>query len=181
MLNIDVNQALPILQRGGILAYPTEAVYGLGCDPFNQAAVESICALKGRETNKGFIVLIADWTQLFSLIAPISDEQLALVRATWPGFVTWIFPRAPSLPKWICGEHDSIAIRMSAHPIAQELTAASPVISTSANRSGRPPVATTEQLVQQFPEGIDALVRGALGGFKQPSPIYDVRSGKQLR
>ncbi len=181
MLTLCVEEARPMLERGGILAYPTEAVYGLGCDPFNQTAIESIHALKGREADKGFIVLIAEWKQLFPLIAPVSEKQLATVRATWPGFVTWVFPREPSLPEWISGKKNSIAIRMSAHPIAQALSASAPIISTSANLSGHPPATTIEQLLHQFPTGIDALVQGTLGGLNQPSPIYDVLSGKQLR
>lgn len=177
----SIDEALPILQRGGILAYPTEAVYGLGCDAFNRAAVESIHSLKGREIHKGLIVLIADWSQLPDLIAPITEKQLTRVQATWPGFVTWVFPASPALPRWISGGQDSIAIRMSAHPIAHALAAMSPLISTSANRSGKAPAITEEEISQYFPEGIDAIVEGTLGGFSRPSDIYDVRSGQRLR
>lgn len=178
---LPIDKAPPILQRGGILAYPTEAVYGLGCDAFNQTAVESICSLKQRDRHKGLIVLIADWSQLPDLIAPLTEEQLARVQATWPGFVTWIFPAAPTLPHWISGDHDSIAIRMSAHPIAHGLATHFPIISTSANRSGHPPAMTEEDIAQQFPTGIDAIVEGVLGRFSKPSEIYDVQSGQRLR
>lgn len=181
LLKLPVDEARPILQRGGVLAYPTEAVYGLGCDAFNQTAVESIHSLKGRDSNKGFIVLIADWSQLPALIGSITEEQHACVRATWPGFVTWIFPAAAALPRWITGDQNTIAIRMSAHPIAHALAMASPLISTSANLSGQPPAITAEQILQQFPTGIDAIVEGALGSFSKPSEIYDVQSGLRLR
>lgn len=178
---LPVNEALPLIQQGGIVAYPTEAVYGLGCDPFNCAAVEALCELKGREIGKGLILIIDNWSQLFSLTAPITDEQLARVKATWPGFTTWIFPKALSLPSWITGDHDSIAIRMSQHPIARALATDNPIISTSANLSGYPPATTGEQVVEQFPNGIDAIVTGALGSELKPSPIYDILSGQQLR
>lgn len=180
MLDVSVEAATRILQQGGIIAYPTEAIYGLGCSFFNSNAVAAIQALKGREENKGFIVLIADWPQLFPLIGAVSDEQLQRVRATWPGFVTWVFPKAPSLPKWLENQ-DSIAIRMTAHPIAKALAAQGPIISTSVNRSGHPPIMTEVELWLQFPRGIDALVQGPLGSFTQPSEIYDVCSGLRLR
>lgn len=181
MLSLLVDEASSLVQQGGIIAYPTEAVYGLGCDPFNQASVEAIQALKGRGAEKGFILLIADWSQLFLLTAPITDEQLARVRATWPGFVTWIFPKAPSLPEWLTGGQDTVAIRMSAHPIARALAMKQPLVSTSANLSGQPPAKNEAELLCQFPKGIDALIQGQLGGFMQPSAIYDVRSNHRLR
>jgi len=181
MLSLLANEVDKLVQQGGILAYPTEAVYGLGCDPFNQASVEAIQALKGRGAEKGFILLIADWSQLFPLIAPINDEQLARVRATWPGFVTWIFPKAPSLPEWLTGGQDSVAIRMSAHPVAHALAMKQPIVSTSANLSGQPPAKNETELLHHFPKGIDALIQGQLGEFIQPSAIYDVRSNQRLR
>lgn len=178
---IDVDDAQPLLERGGILAYPTEAIYGLGCNAYHQRAVESILSLKGRGGKKGFIVLIAEWSQLPPLIGPISEAQHARVRATWPGFVTWIFPAASTLPEWMSGADSTIAIRMSAHPIAHALASVSPIISTSANLTGHPPAMTVEDIHQQFPSGIDAIVTGQLGSFLQPSAIYDVQSGRQLR
>ena len=181
MLKLTIHDAKQLLQQGGILAYPTEAVYGLGCDALNQASVESIRALKGRTTEKGFILLIADWAQLFPLIQPITEEQLVRVRSTWPGFVTWVFPKAPSLPSWLTGGQDTVAIRMSAHPIARALSKSQPLVSTSANLSGQSPAKNEEELRQQFPTGIDALVQGQLGDFTQPSTMYDVLSNQQLR
>lgn len=178
---INVNDAHPILQRGGILAYPTEAIYGLGCDAFNQTAVESIYSLKEREGKKGFIVLISNWAQLTELTEAVTDEQHARISATWPGFVTWIFQAAPTLPRWLVGDQNTIAIRMSAHPTAHALATASPIISTSANLSGQPPAKTAEEIQQQFTTGIDAIVQGSLGSFSQPSPIYNVQSGLRLR
>lgn len=178
---IKINEVAPILRQGGVLAYPTEAVYGLGCDAYNQTAVELIRSLKGRESNKGFIVLIADWSQLSALIAPLTEEQHARVHATWPGFVTWVFPAAPQLPRWISGDQNTIAIRMSTHPIARALATLSPLISTSANFTGQSPAVTQEQIIQQFPTGIDALVEGTLGSCSKPSKIYDLQSGRRLR
>ena len=170
-----------MLKQGKIIAYPTEAVYGLGCDPFNQHAVERLIALKQRAANKGFILLISDWTQLTPLVGTLSDVWLERVRQTWPGPVTWIFPKASGLPQELTGQHDGIAIRMSAHPIAHQLCSDGPVVSTSANVSGMPPITDPAELQLQFPQGIDAVLAGDLGGQRLPSAIFDVCSGEQLR
>ena len=176
-----VGEACEFLQQGKIIAYPTEAVYGLGCSPFNKQAVDTLLALKHRSKAKGFILLIADWSQLASLIAPISDALLDAVRATWPGPVTWVFPKASTMPDWLTGQHDGIAIRMSAHPLAHQLCADGPVVSTSANITGLNPALDLPELQLQFPEGIDAVLTGDLGGLSQPSAIFDVQTGKRLR
>lgn len=177
----QVGDASELLKKGGIIAYPTEAVYGLGCSPFNQQAVEKLWALKHRSKNKGFILLIADWSQLTPLIAPVSDVLLEAVQATWPGPVTWVFPKSSIIPDWLSGQHDGIAIRMSAHPVAHGLSVDGPVVSTSANISGHEPALDLLALNEQFPQGIDAVVAGDLGGLSQPTAIYDVLSGKRLR
>ena len=177
----SVGEASALLKKGSVLAYPTEAVYGLGCDPFNQDAVEKIAILKHRSMSKGLILLIADWSQLTPLIGFVTDEQLKSVRATWPGPVTWIFPKSSLIPEWLSGQHDGIAIRMTAHPVARALCSEGPVVSTSANISGHEPVVDLANLQVQFPQGVDAVLAGDLGGLCQPSSIFDVRSGIRLR
>ena len=177
----EFEQARKLLQQGKILAYPTEAVYGLGCDPFNQETVEKLLALKQRPVDKGLIVLIAEWDHLAPLIRCIPQSYLDKVRASWPGPVTWVFPKSPHVPSWVSGAQDTIAIRMSAHPIAHELSRNGPIISTSANVSEQAPARTLDELHAQFPQGIDALLLGELGDQKRPSAIYDVCSSKCLR
>ena len=177
----QVDEARQFLKQGKIIVYPTEAVYGLGCDPFNQQAVDRLLAVKQRSIEKGFIILIADWSQLFPLISSVSAVHLDAVRATWPGPVTWVFPKATAIPEWMTGHHHSIAIRMSAHPIAQQLCIDGPVISTSANVSGQAAAVDIAGVCTQFPHGIDAFLAGNLGGASQPSAIFDVLSGIRLR
>ncbi len=178
----NIDEASQLLKQGKIIAYPTEAVYGLGCDPFNQNAVEQLLALKQREVSKGLIVLISDWLQLTALISPVSELSLEPVHQTWPGPVTWIFPKSVTLPSWVCGAHSTIAIRMTAHPIAKALcVAAGPIISTSANLTGHEPAIDRASLIAEFPCGVDAMLSGALGGHSKPSAIYDVLSGKRWR
>ena len=138
-------------------------------------------SLKNREPGKGLILLIAHWEQLSALIAPVPDNQLAAVKKSWPGFVTWIFPKSNALPAWLTGNHESIAIRMSAHQTARQLCNSQPIVSTSANISGYPPARTHQDLITQFPEGIKAVAKGDLGGADKPSAIFDVLTSRQLR
>jgi L-threonylcarbamoyladenylate synthase len=179
-LIVDVKDARLAIKQGEVIAYPTEAVYGLGCCPFNKEAVFRIQALKARSSRKGFIILIANWAQLTPLITPISDELMQPVRETWPGPVSWIFPKSPQIPDWLTGEHEGIAIRMSAHPLLQALCLDGPVVSTSANLSGEKPIVALAPLIEDF-SSVDGVLLGELGGLSQPSQIIDVRTGTVLR
>lgn len=177
----QVKEARQLLKHGKVIAYPTEAVYGIGCNPFNPRAVEKLLALKQRDVSKGFIILIAGWSELKALIKPVPEKNLAAVRHTWPGPVTWVFPKADIISDHVSGCYPSIAIRMTSHPLLRELCADGPVISTSANLSGCLPAMDVAGVEAQFPDGLDAILIGPLGGLSKPSNIYDVISGKQLR
>ncbi len=177
----SLDDARRLIAAGRVLAYPTEAVYGLGCDPFNQHAVDRVLALKQRLVTKGLILLIHDWEQLASLISTVPEARLDAVRATWPGPITWVFPKAKIIPDWLTGAHDSIAVRMSEHPVARALCLEGPVVSTSANITGHPPARDNQMLRAQFPEGIDAVVAGEVGTALLPSMMFDVLSGVRLR
>lgn len=177
----DLNQAVLDMHAGHVLAYPTEAVYGLGCDPFNQAAVKRILTLKQRAPQQGLIVLIADWPQLFGLIGDIPVARLNIIKETWPGPVTWVFPKADCVPDWICGDHSSIAVRMTAHPIAQKLCQLGPIVSTSANPHGKTPARSLAELDHLFPTGLDGVIVGDLGTETQPSVIYDALTDQRFR
>ena len=177
----QIEEARELLNEGKIIAYPTEGVYGLGCDPYNQAAVEKLLALKQRPASKGLIILIAEWSQLAPLINSVPDDRLEIVRSSWPGPVTWIFPKATTTPNWLTGQHPSVAVRMTAHAVARALCVDGPIISTSANLSGREPAMDMAGICSQFPYGIDGFLLGALGGLNQPSPIYDALDGTRWR
>ncbi len=181
LTQLHASHALEAFRLGQVLAYPTEAVYGLGCDPFNQQAVARILSLKGRKVSKGLIVLIAEWPQLFALVGDFPLRKLESVTETWPGPTTWIFPKSASIPPWLCGDNNNIAIRMTAHPVARQLCEIGPVVSTSANPQGQEPARSLSALEQLFPEGLDGVVVGELGKESQPSAIYDVLTGKRLR
>ncbi len=175
--------ALAALRLGGVIAYPTEAVWGLGCNPQNMRAVERVLALKRRDWRKGLIVIGSDFSQLEPYVILPSRNAIKRALATWPGPSTWVFPASDYAPLWITGDHDTIAIRVTAHPIAAELCAAygGAIVSTSANRSGREPALSATQLRLQFKNRIDALVPGALGGLDKPTTIRHVASGMILR
>jgi L-threonylcarbamoyladenylate synthase len=179
----QLNQAVTALKQGGILAYPTEAVWGLGCDPFNQQAVLKLLALKQRPMDKGLILIAANVEQVepyLQLLSPLERQQ---VVDSWPSPTTWVVPVSPDFPQWVRGEHLSVAIRVSAHPPVQALCSAfgGAIISTSANITGQPTALTAEQIVTIFADGIDYILPASLGGQKNPSQIRDARTGAVLR
>jgi len=180
---MNLQNAATILRQGGIIAYPTEAVFGLGCDPFNQSAVARIKQLKNRSPQKGLIVIGASWEQLQPFTAPIPKENLKRALATWPGPYTWIFPAADGTPQSITGQQSTIALRVTAHPIAKAICEAfgKPVISTSANLEGQPPACTGDEVKRIFKNDIDLIISGALGNQTKPTEIRDVLTGKILR
>lgn len=169
------------IDRGHVIAYPTEFCYGLGCDPFNQAAVRQLLTIKNRSVDKGLILLISAWSQLMPLITDTTNAMLEPVKASWPGPVTWVFKKSTRIPYCISGQHDSIAIRMSAHPVAQALSQQGPVVSTSANQTGQAPATSIAMLDAQFPEGLAGCLMGSLGTETSPSCIYDVRTQRRIR
>jgi len=177
--------AIPILHSGGIIAYPTEAVWGLGCDPANQQAVLKLLALKQRPIEKGLILVAAYVTQLtgWAELDALPDSRRQAVLATWPGPQTWVLPAGERAPRWITGAHSGIAVRVSAHPPVQELCRAfaAPLVSTSANYAGEPPVRCREQLDQRLISQLDGILDGETGGLEHATAIYDARSGQRLR
>ena len=174
-----------ILRGGGVVAYPTEAVWGLGCDPFNPEAVQRLLEIKQRPATKGMIVIAAwpeqAWPHVFWDELPAARRSAIL--ASWPGPYTWLIPCRPEVPAWLRGEHDTLAVRVTAHPIAASLCQAmgSVVVSTSANRAGETPARRFEELVPELRAQLDGWIDGDTSGQAQPSTIRDARSGAVLR
>ena len=175
--------AVRCLQGGGVIAYPTEAVYGLGCDPLNQDAVQRILDLKGRPAHKGLILIAADFGQLLPFVESLDAVRMAQVLATWPGPVTWLLPVRRTTPLSLTGSHPTLAVRVTAHPAAAALCRAwgGALVSTSANRSGRPPARTALQARLRLGPQVDFLLNGPCGGRSRPSTIRDGRSGAEVR
>ena len=170
------------LRTGAVIAYPTEAVWGLGCDPLNADAVYRLLAIKRRPVDKGLILIAADRAQLAPFVLPPDADLQQRLDASWPGPVTWLLPARPGTPRWLRGRHSSIAVRVTAHPLAAQLCRAfgGPLVSTSANAAGRPPARTGLQARLRCP-GIDLVVPGLTGGQRRPSEIRDARSGTIVR
>lgn len=179
----ELAKIIDVLNRGGVIAYPTEAVFGLGCDPFNEIAVRHILKLKHRSITKGLIVIASAWEQISELTKPIPDNLLNFAKKTWPGPVTWVFPASPKAPYWLTGEHTSIALRITNHPTAKSICDAykNPIVSTSANIEGNKPATTAKEVLEYFPNEIDFMIDENVGALCKPTIIRDALTGKILR
>jgi L-threonylcarbamoyladenylate synthase len=181
----SVQDAIAIVRRGGVIAYPTEGVWGLGCDPFDEAAVLRLLALKRREVDKGLILVAATGAQLDGLVDwnRLEDATRDEVIASWPGPHTWIVPVTDRVPRWITGAHEGVAVRVSAHPVVAGLCNAlgGTLVSTSANIGGMPAPRTRAELAPEIASGVDAIVAGETSGLAQPTTIRDARDGRKIR
>ncbi|NKB34689.1 MAG: threonylcarbamoyl-AMP synthase [Pseudomonadales bacterium] len=184
MGNHDLNTACEFLHQGKVIAYPTEAVWGFGCDPFCEEAVGRILTIKQRPVEKGLILVAADLLQISDLVEDLPAAQLAILESSWPGPTTWLIPDLNQrFPDWIKGTHDSIAIRVSAHPLVHALCTqfGKPVVSTSANSAGEEEIRSRLILEEHFADKIDYIVEGELGDRGTPSQIKDLVTGQVLR
>lgn len=181
--NHRLRLAARIIANGGVIAYPTEAVYGLGCDPWNQAAVLRVLAIKHRDPGKGLILIAADPTQLSPFIATLPPRRMQEILASWPGPNTWVMPVRPGTPAWLTGRFDTLAVRVTAHPLAAGLCRAwgGAIVSTSANLADRPPARSVLAVRRGLPARLDLILTGACGGAQRPSTIRDGRTGRVLR
>jgi L-threonylcarbamoyladenylate synthase len=182
---LSVADAAALLRRGGVVAYPTEAVWGLGCDPFDETAVLRLLALKQRPVDKGLILIAGALEQFDGLLdwEALPTDRGEAVFASWPGPHTWIVPAAGRVPHWITGAHDGVAVRVSAHPTVVALCTAfgGPLVSTSANPAGAPPPRALEAFDPGLLAALDGVVAGSTGGLERPTATRDARSGAALR
>lgn len=178
-----IEDAAALLHAGGVLAHPTEGVYGLGCDPDNRVAFEKIFALKRRPPEQGVLLIAADFAQIEPWIADVPERALARARAAWPGAHTFIFPRSARVPEWVAGGHAGIALRITGHPPAAALCRAfgGPLVSTSANRHGHPPAMSVGDIRAIFGDEPDGVLDAPLGGLAHPTPITDAVTGAIIR
>ncbi len=170
------------LHAGGLVAYPTESCYGLGCDPCNRDAVKSILRLKKRPQAKGVILIAADFKQLRPYVKSLTSAQLQKVHGTWPGPHTWLVPKSVDCPVWLTGKHEKIAVRLTAHQPAATLCQGlgMALVSTSANISGGKAVRSARECQRQFGSRL-IVVSGMVGKRRKPSTIQDIVSGAILR
>lgn len=183
IMSTDIAHAIKILQQGGIIAYPTEGVYGIGCDPYNEQAVMRLLSLKQRSVAQGLILVAATWSQVAKLCQPLAVTTLQIAQQTWPGPVTWLFPASDIAPYWITGNHATIAIRISAHPLILKLctTYQQAIVSTSANITGYQAAKSATEVYQIFQDQIDYVMVGELGNLSGPTEIRDILTGHIIR
>ena len=177
-----VLEAAREIRAGAVIAYPTEAVWGLGCDPWNEEAVDRLLAIKNRSVDKGLILVADNIRQFDFLFEDFPQTWIERMASTWPGPNTWLVPHQDLLPEWVTGVHDTVALRVSDHPLVRDLCAqVGPLISTSANPQGRPAARTRLRVEQYFRGQVDLVLGGALGGRKNPSLIRDLVTGDVVR
>jgi L-threonylcarbamoyladenylate synthase len=170
------------LRRGGLIAYPTESCYGLGCDPRNRRAVLRILKLKQRPQRKGLILIAAGFHQVAGFLRPLAPVDQDRLQNDGTQAITYLMPAKPSCPRWLRGAHDTLAVRLTAHPFARQLcrSAGSALVSTSANRSGQRPSKTYAECQRMFGKRVWVLP-GRVGKRKQPSTIRAWPDGRIVR
>ncbi len=170
------------LARGGLIAYPTESCYGLGCDPHNRKAVLRLLKLKQRPQHKGLILIAVNYHQVARYLQPLTPPQKRQLHEAGAQAITYLMPAKPSCPRWLRGAHDTLAVRITAHPFAMQLcrSVGSALVSTSANRRGQRPAKTYAQCQQLF--GLKVWVLpGRVGKRKKPSTIRMWANNKIIR
>lgn len=183
-LTSSFTSIIDALYNQQVIAYPTEAVFGLGCDPDSEQAVHTLLALKQRPLEKGLILIAADYQQLLPYIddRALSEPQRTAIFSSWPGPVTWVIPARSETSHLLTGHFSSLAVRVSDHPLVQQLCRqyGKPLVSTSANLSGQEPCRNANEVRQQFGVAFPVLV-GSVGGRLNTTEIKDALTGEQVR
>ncbi len=181
--NPRVQFAARQMKLGGVVAYPTEAVWGLGCNPFDEGAVLELLALKDRPVEKGLILIAADIRMFDPFIHHLDDLQRQRLKNSWPGPYTWLVPNNGLIPNWISGNFSSVALRVTDHPVAAGLSRAfgGPLVSTSCNPQGLAPATNIHQVRRYFGNQLDAITAGQVGKRTTPSEIRDLLTGAIVR
>lgn len=170
------------LARGGLIAYPTESCYGLGCDPANRAAVLRLLKLKQRPQRKGLILIASNYQQVARYLQPLTPTQQQQLRESGAQAITYLMPVKKTAPRWLRGKHDTLAVRLTAHPFAKKLCRGvhSALVSTSANKSGMRPAKTWSECRRLFGNDVWVLP-GLVGHRRQPSKILAWLDGRIVR
>ncbi len=183
MARPSVVTAARVVLAGGVVAYPTEAVYGIGCLPDNRRALARVLAIKRRAARKGFLLIAASVAQIERFAVLPEEPRRSEILASWPGPVTWVLEARRGVPKALTGGRRTIAVRVTAHPLSQRLCerVGSALVSTSANLSGRPPLTSALAVRRQLGRKVDYVLAGPLGGLDRPTTIRDGATGAVLR
>lgn len=180
-----MKNSIEAYKQGGIVAYPTEAVFGLGCDPDNESAVQKLLAIKQRPIEKGLILLAANYSQLLNYVddSLIPQDKRFSVLSRWPDGITQVLPANKNTAKYLTGQFDTIAVRVTSQPDVVALCNAlnKPIVSTSCNTTGKAPATTYQEIEGNLKVQIDYIIEGATLGYSQPSTIIDGLTGETFR
>lgn len=184
-MNHDALQhAAAVIRAGGVVAYPTESCFGLGCDPRNVRAIRRILRLKHRSSTRGLILIADRFAPLRPFLSSdaLPPDRWVYIFASWPGENTWLLP-ARNASRWLRGAHATLAVRVTAHREAARLCrlARMPLVSTSANRTGRRALRSAQSVVREFGDGVDYVVPGRVGNARAPSIIRQGATGQVVR
>jgi L-threonylcarbamoyladenylate synthase len=174
----EIERAVAVLRAGGLVAFPTETVYGLGADASNPAAVRKIFEAKGRPATHPVIVHLADAVQLVNWAREVPESARRLARKFWPGPLTVILKRAPGVSDVVTGGQETVALRVPSHPVAQQLLArfGGGIAAPSANRHGRVSATTAEHVRREFGAAVDCVLDGGESQIGIESTIVDCSS-----
>lgn len=177
----QLSKAAHIIHNEGVIAYPTESVFGLGCDPLSEHAVNRILQLKQRHVNKGLIIIADNINQLIPYINISASEKIKIEKFKTP--MTWLVNKSKLTPPWISGKHNKVAIRVCQHPLVKHLCKLlnSPIVSTSANPAGIKPATNILQARNYFLDGIDLYLNDNTGTLARPTPITDLSNNALIR
>lgn len=182
-LSTDLAPVISALRAGGVIACPTEAVWGLSCDPENDEALALLMRIKQRDPAKGVILVAASIGQFQPWLNQLPLALHAPLAASWPGPNTWLVPDNGRSHGLVRGAHERVALRVTDHPLMKALCEAfgGPLVSTSANRAGEPPAMSAAEITEIFGDEVAYVVEGALGGDASPSTIRDLATGRIMR
>lgn len=184
-MKFDCGDAVNALNEGGVIAYPTEGVFGLGCDPDNSEALKRLITLKRRSKNKGLILIAGNYSQLLPYVDDnaITQDKRFTVLSRWPGAITQVMPANSNINPLLTGEFTTIAVRVTQHPLVIELCRQfnKPIVSTSANISGNDAATQWQDLDQELLNTLDYVVKADTLGLSRPSKIIDALTGEVLR
>ncbi len=181
--NYQLKLAANWIGIGEVIAYPTEAVWGLGCDPYNPYGVEKLLKLKSRPVEKGLILIAGHIDQFRPLLQGLSNKQIETLNNSWPAPLTWLVPASDKVPDWIKGQYRSVALRVTQHPVAAALCNlyGGPIVSTSANPANRREARSALAVHRYFGRKIAAVSPGKVGAQQKPTEIRDLITGRVLR
>ena len=178
-----LRQAAETVLGGGVIAYPTEAVFGLGCNPYDAQAVIRLLEIKQRDMAQGLILIGHRLSDFDDFISPLQQSVRDKVMSSWPGPYTWLLPASEQCPYWLTGQHTKLAVRVTAHPQCRALCKklGMPLVSTSANRHGQHPARSTLQVRRRLGASVDYILPGHTSGEHQPSQIRDAITDQRIR